>query len=137
MKNKHPIRAASRELKRRERLNRGYWCCFRCTAMLLEGFIPVSLDWLEKRGIPSGLLEAHHVVGKAHDAELTVPLCRNCHALATEDLLRAGVSMKPTADRRTLAEIRLEASATFLERFALSLRDWIKELPEGGDAARG
>ena len=42
--------------------------------------------------------------------------------------------MKPTADRRTLAEIRLEASATFLERFALSLREWIKELPEGGDA---
>ena len=98
MKNKYPIRAAVREAKRRKRLNRGYWCCFRCTATLLEDFIPVSLDWLEKRGIPSGLLEAHHVVGKAHDAKLTVPLCRNCHALATEDLLRAGVSMKPTAD---------------------------------------
>jgi len=44
------------------------------------------------------LLEAHHVFGRANDAELTVPLCRNCHAETTEAQLAAGVrfSQPPT-----------------------------------------
>lgn len=132
MKNKFPIRAAARERKRRDRFNSQHPCCLLCGATVLVNLVPVTLKWLKKKGIPSGLLEAHHIVGNVHDPKLTVPLCRNCHALATEDLLRAGVSMKPATDRAILTLMRLEASATFLERFALSMREWIKELPTEG-----
>lgn len=129
MKNKSPIRAAARRVKRKERLGIENPSCFLCGARVLESLIPVTVDWLEQKGIPSGLLEAHHIVGHAHDPKLTVPLCRNCHAVATEDLLCAGISMKRATDRAILIAMRLEASATFLERFALSMREWIKELP--------
>jgi hypothetical protein len=40
-------------------------------------------------------LEAHHVLGESHDADLTILLCRNCHYRATENLLRADVQMLP------------------------------------------
>lgn len=36
-------------------------------------------------------LEAHHVCGQAHDGALTVPVCRNCHAILTEGQHAAGV----------------------------------------------
>jgi hypothetical protein len=134
MRNKFPIRTEARKAKRRQRFTTENPCCVLCGATVLESLIPVTPDWLEKRGIPFGPLEAHHVVGHVHDPKLTVPLCRNCHAVATEDLLCAGVSMKPAADRRLLAEMRLEASATFLERLALSMRGWSKELPMEGTA---
>jgi hypothetical protein len=41
------------------------------------------------------LLEAHHVVGRAHDDRLTVPLCRNCHAILTEAQRTAGIDLTP------------------------------------------
>lgn len=53
------------------------------------------------------LLEVHHVAGRAHDG-LTVPVCRNCHAVLTEGQRVAGVDFAP--------------QATTLERLAQVLR---------------
>ena len=60
------------------------------------------------RKVSRRFLEAHHLVGEAHDPGLTAFLCRNCHYLATENLLRAGVSMLPEPDpvKRTAIELR-------------------------------
>jgi hypothetical protein len=48
-------------------------------------------------------------VGEAHDPDLTAFVCRNCHYLATENLLQAGVSMFPEADPLKRAAIQLRA----------------------------
>jgi hypothetical protein len=41
-------------------------------------------------------LEKHHPMGAAHEPDLTVPLCKNCHAKATEDQFREGVPLSET-----------------------------------------
>jgi hypothetical protein len=46
------------------------------------------------RPVTRSFLEEHHVVGIANDSELTLALCYNCHALITEHLYQAGVTMK-------------------------------------------
>jgi hypothetical protein len=49
-------------------------------------------------------LEMHHPMGVTHEPDLTIPLCKNCHARATEDQLRE--------------EVPLSAADTFLDRIA-------------------
>ena len=128
-----PMRAAAREMKRKARLNSDSPCCLFCGFSHWESLIPVKLQWLvEERGVPIELLERHHVVGAAHDLNFTVPLCRNCHGVVTEDLRRAGVSMRPAADSRTRTMNRLHALAAFFELCAPSLRDWADDLPNDG-----
>src|SRR4051812_39393139 len=97
-----PMRAAAREMKRKEKLQSDNPHCLLCGFSHWESLIPVTLQWLvEERGIPVDLLEQHHVVGAAHDPVLTVPLCRNCHGLVTEDLRRGEISMRPASDPLT------------------------------------
>jgi hypothetical protein len=69
-------------------------------------------------------LEAHHVVGKANDASLTIPLCRNCHAKLTEELQRLGASMDhpPTLLDRVVAILR--SLAAFFRTLAEKLSEW-------------
>ena len=52
------------------------------------------------RPVARRFLEEHHVVGRANDADLVLALCFNCHALVTENLLQAGVTMKREPDLR-------------------------------------
>jgi hypothetical protein len=54
------------------------------------------------------LLEKHHIVGKAHDASLTLLVCRNCHAELAEGARDAGADMR--------------RQPTFLHRLAMILR---------------
>ena len=42
------------------------------------------------------LLELHHVAGRAHERELVTPLCKNCHARATEAQLRGDIPFNRT-----------------------------------------
>jgi hypothetical protein len=69
-------------------------------------------------------LEDHHIVGSSHDSILTAPLCRNCHYLATENLLRADVSMQPEPDLVKRVAIILLALAVHLEMLAEACRRW-------------
>ena len=127
MKDGNPIRTARRKANREERLGKDAFCLL-CGYACLESLTPVSRDWLETRGIPTDriarLLEEHHVVGEAHDADLTITLCLNCHREITEGLAREGVSMFPEGNRRKFIAMMLKASAVLFDCLAISFRKW-------------
>jgi hypothetical protein len=50
------------------------------------------------------ILEEHHGAGRANDPDLTVVLCRNCHARVTEDQRRLGVDLRHDL-QRTVPEL--------------------------------
>jgi hypothetical protein len=101
VKNIHPLRTARRKAKRIAKLGSEQAICLRCGCSE-----PMLL-----RPVTRGFLEEHHVVGVAHDSILTLALCFNCHALITEDLHRAGVSMKPEPNLQKFAVIVFRALA--------------------------
>lgn len=80
----NPIAAAGRRRQRELRFGANP-ACARCGMTEINALVPVR----------RGLLEAHHVCGRANDASLTVPVCRNCHAVLTEGQRSAGVSFDP------------------------------------------
>jgi hypothetical protein len=55
------------------------------------------------RPVTRSFLEDHHIFGIANDRDSTLALCFNCHALATEGLLQAGVTMTREPDSRKFA----------------------------------
>jgi len=120
-----PIRTARRKALREERLGSDAFCLL-CGHGCLESLTQVSRKWLEDRGIPKDridrLLEVHHIVGEAHDPDLTVTLCLNCHREITEGLAREGVSMRPEKNLRKLIVLVLRASAVLFDFLAASYR---------------
>jgi len=69
------------------------------------------------------VLESHHIGGRRNDV-LTVILCRNHHALITEDLRVAGVSMcEPRSPFDALIAV-LAGIAEFLFHLAARLTAW-------------
>lgn len=76
----NPMNAAARHARRERRFNPDT-ACVRCGITTPETLVPVKRRFLE----------AHHVCGQAHDDALTVPVCRNCHAVLTEAQHAAGV----------------------------------------------
>src|SRR4051812_6665246 len=83
MTEQNPIRNDARRASRERKLGHAATC-------MLCG----EAQWESLVTAPKSLLEAHHVVGNANDVELTVPLCRNCHAKLTEQLRQNGTSME-------------------------------------------
>jgi len=83
---------------------------------------------LEAKGVPADrldrLLEEHHIVGEAHDPNLTVTLCLNCHGEITEGLACEGVSMRPEKNPHKLIALMLRGSAVLFESLAASHRKW-------------
>jgi hypothetical protein len=76
------------------------------------------------------LLQRHHVVGAAIDADLTVPLCRNCHAIETAGQLARGADLDHQRER-TLLDLLiaiLEESGAFLCRLGTRLSEWAERL---------
>jgi len=122
-----PSRTARREMRRLARLGSGPLVCICCGYLDPVALIPVTEDWLRGRGVPSTLFEDDHVVGRAHDPKFIIPICRNCHALFTEDRLREGVSMMPEPDQNEREALRLEGLAVFHERTAEAMRRWAAE----------
>ena len=105
MKNIHPLMAKRRLANRIERLGSNQPICLLCGCnepMLLR---PIRRPFAEK----------HHVVGQEHDALLTLSLCFNCHALITEGLHKAGVSMKREPNPTKFAQIVFGALAVHFE----------------------
>lgn len=123
MTDNNPIRSAGREMKRKEELGTDEPCCLMCGVRDWEMHThTVDAQWLLERGIAAKLLEEHHVLGKAYDESFTVTLCRNCHALVTEDQRRAGITLRPAPDNKTRLRRQLYALAIFHEREAEILR---------------
>jgi hypothetical protein len=88
----------------------------------------VTRQWLEAKGVPKErlhrLLQDHHVVGEAHDSELIVTLCLNCHGEITEGLRVEGVSMNPEENLIKLIALMLRGSAVLFDSLANSYRKW-------------
>ena len=92
-----PIAKETR-LAKRERLLGDDPACVLCGLGTIASLTAVSRE----------VLEAHHVVGRANDEDLTVPLCRNCHAEVTEGYRDAGVALNrpPTLLHKLVAVLR-------------------------------
>jgi hypothetical protein len=94
MKNVNPLRTARRKAQRLAKLFAkpgDHPICLGCGCsepMLLR---PITKRVFEKH---RRFFEEHHVFGWRHDSITTLALCFNCHALVTEGLLQAGVTMK-------------------------------------------
>jgi hypothetical protein len=75
-------------------------------------------------------LETHHVLGRANHPDLTVLLCRNCHALEGERMRDADVPL--AHDRRgtvlDTVEAGLRALALFLRSLAAAIEGWATAL---------
>jgi hypothetical protein len=127
MGNQFPIRTARRTHLREERLG-GDAFCLLCGYGSLESLTKVSRKWLESKGVSKDwldrLFEDHHVLGEAHDPDLLVTLCLNCHREVTEGLAREGVNMRPEKNISKLVALILRASAVFFEALAKAYRKW-------------
>lgn len=127
MRDQNPIRTARRKTLRKNRLGSYAFCLF-CGYSCLESLTDVSRKWLEAKGISKDridhLLEKHHIVGEAHDPDLTVTLCLNCHREITEGLACEGVSMHPEKNVYKLIALMLRGSAVLFEFLATSYRKW-------------
>jgi hypothetical protein len=78
--------------------------------------------------VERSLLEAHHLVGRANDGELTAPLCRNHHAEITEGYRDVGVPLnQPPTFLHRLAAI-LRALGRMLTAVGQKLSAWAETL---------
>ena len=136
MRDKQPIRTARRTNRRKDRFGSNNFC-LRCGYACLESLTTVTRRWLETNGVPAKLLdrllEDHHIHGEAHDPNLVVTLCLNCHREITEHLMREGVSMRPAKNRHELIALKLKGSAVLLESLASSWRDMASLLDESDE----
>ena len=112
-----PIASETRRAKR-ERLLGENPACVLCGLTAIESL----------RAVERSVLEAHHIVGEANDDELTVPLCRNCHALISERERDAGVPRKRPATvlHKLLAVFR--AFAVMFAALAQKCAAWAEAL---------
>jgi len=130
-KDKNPKRTARREAKQRRRVEPDAVCvgCGESAPYLLE---------------------EHHVMGKAHGPDRTAPLCKNCHAKATQGQLQEEVPLSATNNTLDRVAAIFDALAAFFRFLADSfnrlaeqvkafagkldakLPDWRNELREGG-----
>ena len=76
-KDKNPKKTARRKSRQRRRLPADALC------IVCGESAPVAL-------------EKHHPMGRAHEPDTTVPLCKNCHAKATEGQLDEEVPLSAT-----------------------------------------
>ena len=108
-----PNRTALREARRLQSPGDIPSVCAFCS---YEGpVILATLRWLKAHGVPKKLLEDHHPYGRKNDPELTIPLCRRCHAECAEGLLREGVSMRFEPNLRKRTALILKADIAFME----------------------
>ena len=85
----------------------------------------------------SRLIEQNHLVGRANDAKLTAPMCRNCHALYTAAQYNRQIDLEYYESRNLLewtADFVLQLAYLFsqlalrLERMGTQLRELVVAL---------
>jgi hypothetical protein len=101
--------------------------CLLCGFERPEAFIAIDAAFIRRY---KEFFESHHVVGRANDPDLIVPLCRNCHAIITEGYRGAGVSLRPPATvlHRLLAA--LLSLSVFLPALGDSCATWATQLQQ-------
>jgi hypothetical protein len=109
----NPVRSARRKTELHDKLGSEHPVCFYC------GYAePVALLRVSRK-----VLDEHHLVGRNHDPNLTIIVCRNCHALRHEGLFDAGVELEVIADPVKRVAMMLRAEAVHLEAWAHSKRE--------------
>jgi hypothetical protein len=114
MKNINPLRTARRKAQRLAKLLAKPGdppICLGCGCsepMLLR---PITKPFFETH---RRFFEEHHVFGWRHDSITTLALCFNCHALVTQGLFQAGVTMKREQNPLKFAKIVFRAMAVHL-----------------------
>ena len=107
-----PVPTAIRDFKREQRLGPNAacaWCGIDDLVVLRAVPKGSELDqWIRVR-----LHEMHHPCGRAHDPKLTICLCFNCHAIATESQLREVVPLAPQKNPLDRVIARGRVLATF------------------------
>lgn len=114
---KNAAKDAVRVAKRDARLGENAVCVF-CGYANADALVPVKRSIVEK----------HHVVGRAHEAAITVPVCRNCHAVLTEAVRRSGASMKEAPNLLERLVTMLEAVGTFFKMMGQAFLWWAEQL---------
>lgn len=76
-------------------------------------------------------LEIHHITCRNNDAALYEVRCKNCHAMATENLRREGVSTSRETSPRNRVIRNLRAMAVHYEMLAPAFRRWANDLERG------
>lgn len=104
----NPVRAARRKTELHERLGSEQPRCTYCGCAE-----PVLLRRVTRR-----FLVIHHLLGENHDPDSKLFLCQNCHALAHENLLNAGVDLEPESNRIKRVAQMLRAEAVHHEMMA-------------------
>jgi len=115
-------------MKRRAKCGARPQACIRCGHLDPAALISGTQSDLEAKRVPHTLFEGDHIVGKAHDPKFMFSICRNCHALVTDERLCVGISMLPEPDHNHRAALRLDALALFEEKMAEALRRWAGEI---------
>jgi hypothetical protein len=136
VRDQEPRHTARRNTRRNDRFGNADFCLF-CGYACLEALTTVTRQWLETKGVSAQalnrMLERHHIHGEAHDPNLVITLCLNCHREITERLMREGVSMYPQKNPRKLVTAKLRASAVLLDSLATSCRDSASLLEESDE----
>ena len=114
-----PIRTGTRRMYRDRRFGTDA-ACVRCGVTTPETLVPVH----------RALLEAHHVCTRANDEGLTVPVCRNCHAILTERQQASGVTFAAPPTLLHQIAAALESFFTFLYEMCERGMDWVTALSE-------
>ena len=96
-----PMDGPRRRHRRQQRLGPDARCV-RCGETNPECLMPVGRS----------ILEQHHVAGEAHEPELTIVVCRNCHALFSAAQQDDGVPLtpQPTVLERVIAATKATGS---------------------------
>ena len=112
-----PIRTEVRLARREQRLGADATCVI-CGESALE-----ALGLLSMR-----LIEQHHVVGKNHDPNLKVPVCRHCHAKFHEGAAQEGADLReaPRFLERLLNMLR--SLAVFFRMLGDALGEWARRV---------
>jgi hypothetical protein len=113
----NPIQNDRRRVKRERMLGENAACAF-CGITTPEVLLRAHRN----------LIDGHHAVGRANDADLIVPLCHNHHAILTESYARAGVSMHPAETVLDRFIAVLKALGAFFVALAQTCWRWAEDI---------
>lgn len=125
MTSRNPVAAAQRRYRKTLKLGADA-CCIGCGLRN-----PTQLTTA-----PTSMLDAHHPFGFQHAPDVTVVVCRNCHALYSAGQLDDGVPLQSQSTVPELVHAILVALASFLRvtvEFLFALAERIPAFVEALD----
>jgi hypothetical protein len=115
----NPIQNDARQARRQRHLGHNNVCVF-CGASDPDALLRVRRL----------VLEEDHVVGRANDRDLTIVICRNCHAKKHARMRAAGVQLEQSPHRTVIVLLIaiLASLGAFFSMLAESLSEWADRL---------